>query len=705
MTSSQHATSKHDLHQSLHGYSRGHRLLASSCKLSPDAKRMLRLKSDFTGVSHQAGFDTYLSLYPLKDEPFIAFARTWYANEMPRPGCVWTHTLLIPHYLLNTLPDVCGLMKYFQRPTGDTLKEYEQPICVQAEEDCPHMSYRPEQVAAVLEAVYGHPEKPVFLVSKSSEQVEDLVLSIWNQQWPALRRHFSFCTGVLELRSPDHLVDLQVIPQSDTKLIRQCDEIGIVLDAETDVKADSSQWILDASDIIGGRAEYRSFLHRFGNDAHKSRRDYVKYAHVFSSLNVTPPNSAFTISAIAKEFPGPTENEELKRKILGPMSIRNFFIDVEDVELLNEIAGANSQSLSPALLDFSKRFRTAWNKNQQKAMSLLHNVLTSPESSFYECLIEAAAECVGEAEFDMIASWSCDAALAVMRNNIRLASSTGAWVCENCSIDAITDEFQEELKRDSNFGSTILRAQTLANRVDQVERMDMLLAERIVPSLLNAGPDVAIHIDSKDVTAWQPVLSKYQDAALRWLGERSDDSNECDVFASRGLTVGRKNASNRIISVWRRLSSNADRLSKQTRLHAALVVLAAAFDDGGTEAESSCCIAFPAVYEAALSSQIPDVDWNPLRERLPRVGGEWDRCRTLRAGLIEQCVLHKWSEETVIKCTKQDDVLQKIFVSWMWNRKEKNLLNAVATRVGMKRSEATELQTKAASDYLSPFWR
>jgi hypothetical protein len=430
----------------------------------------------------------------------------------------------------------------------------------------------------------------------------------------------------------------------------------------------------------------------------------VKYAHVFSSLNATPPDSASTISAIAKEFPDPTENEDLKRRVLGPMGIRDFFVDVEDVELLNVIAGADSQSLPPALLDFPKRFRTAWKKNQQKAMSLLHNVLTSPESSFYECLIEAAAKCVGEAEIGTIASWSCNAALAVIRKNVRLASSTGAWVCANCSIDAIADEFKHEHIRDPHFASTILRAQTLTNRVDQVERMDLLLGETVVSSLLNAGPEVSIHIDSSDITAWQPVLSKYQDAALRWLGERSGDSSECDVFAGLGLTVGRRDASNRVIEVWRRLCADASGLSNTTRLHAALVVMAAAFDDGGTEAEASCCIAFPAVYEAALSNQIPDVDWNPLRARLPRVGGEWDRCRTLRAGLIEQCVRHHWSEETVIQCTKHEDILHEIFVSWWWDRKEKKLLKAVATHVGLNDSGATGFQARAGARYLSSIW-
>ena len=41
------------------------------------------------------GFESYLTAYPLPRSSLVAFARTWTAPEMPRPGCVWTHTLLI----------------------------------------------------------------------------------------------------------------------------------------------------------------------------------------------------------------------------------------------------------------------------------------------------------------------------------------------------------------------------------------------------------------------------------------------------------------------------------------------------------------------------------------------------------------------------------------------------------------------------------
>ena len=36
------------------------------------------------------GFDQYVTGYPLDSINAYALAMTWYAPEMPRPGCVWT---------------------------------------------------------------------------------------------------------------------------------------------------------------------------------------------------------------------------------------------------------------------------------------------------------------------------------------------------------------------------------------------------------------------------------------------------------------------------------------------------------------------------------------------------------------------------------------------------------------------------------------
>ena len=91
------------IHQALHGYHDGHTLLGSSREFPADVRRTMLVLSDMSGQSMEPGFESYFTGYPLEGEGFYAFAKTWHAAEMPRSGCVWTHTLLLPFSELGTL--------------------------------------------------------------------------------------------------------------------------------------------------------------------------------------------------------------------------------------------------------------------------------------------------------------------------------------------------------------------------------------------------------------------------------------------------------------------------------------------------------------------------------------------------------------------------------------------------------------------------
>src|SRR5882672_629479 len=89
------------IQQTLHGYSEGHRLLDGSIKFTDELARIVLRMSDLSGSNVVNGFEEYVTGYPLAALGFYALAKTWYAAEMPRPGCVWTHTLFIPTELFN----------------------------------------------------------------------------------------------------------------------------------------------------------------------------------------------------------------------------------------------------------------------------------------------------------------------------------------------------------------------------------------------------------------------------------------------------------------------------------------------------------------------------------------------------------------------------------------------------------------------------
>jgi hypothetical protein len=93
-------------------------LLASSIELvGRDSKTMLMM-SDASGPAAVIGDDGYLTGYPLSESGYYAFARTWPAPEMPRPGCVWTHTILLEFSDIPALQSASGLLGLFRRPSG-----------------------------------------------------------------------------------------------------------------------------------------------------------------------------------------------------------------------------------------------------------------------------------------------------------------------------------------------------------------------------------------------------------------------------------------------------------------------------------------------------------------------------------------------------------------------------------------------------------
>ncbi|MGJ7918413.1 hypothetical protein ACI48D_23455 [Massilia sp. LXY-6] len=80
------------VHQALHGYSDGHRQLACSARVGPKDTRLMLVMSDVSGPGVAQSGLAYLTGYPLQESGFYALSKTWPAPEMPRPGCVWTHT-------------------------------------------------------------------------------------------------------------------------------------------------------------------------------------------------------------------------------------------------------------------------------------------------------------------------------------------------------------------------------------------------------------------------------------------------------------------------------------------------------------------------------------------------------------------------------------------------------------------------------------
>ena len=194
------------LHQMLHGYKLGHNYIQGSIILpsTHDMDKIATLSdwSEYVGVD---GMRDYITAYPLDESPYYVVAKTWYAEEMRRPGCVWTHSLLIHKDDLAKMKDFCNLLYLFEVPLTENDESYSTPrtFVEDAKEAETKLSEIGENRAAeVYESLLS--STPSFILSEfTSQQNQELLLSLLNYMPVEILKHKSICSGTAAPRAYD----------------------------------------------------------------------------------------------------------------------------------------------------------------------------------------------------------------------------------------------------------------------------------------------------------------------------------------------------------------------------------------------------------------------------------------------------------------------------------------------------------------------
>ncbi len=238
------------IQQTLHGYFNGHHLLESSLLLSDESKRKMDMLSDFSNAEISEEFDSYYTGYFLEKEKLIVFAKTWYANEMIRPGCVWTHSMLIR---LDDL-DFCAcnvnlLLSLFIRPNKEeSVDVYATPIklIVDNTED----SYFDDKKLQYLIWIMLGNEAPTCVISKSSEEYIKELLMIWFTCYNELHRDFSFITRTNSIKSRNAtMIRLQFCSiKARNNMVHQSNSISLIKDINEVQKF--PPWVISTRDLI-----------------------------------------------------------------------------------------------------------------------------------------------------------------------------------------------------------------------------------------------------------------------------------------------------------------------------------------------------------------------------------------------------------------------------------------------------------------------
>jgi len=710
-------------HQTLHGYNDGHRLLKASRKLPPGVERFMLVMSDMSGSSMVHGFESYLTGYPLKEIKVYALARTWYAPEMKRPGCVWTHTLLIENTDLANISNLWVLLDSFVRPSRDSAswEPYADPIALLPDEitnrvrplasrDNP--DWRP-LVRNSLEALYGSPKNQVFLpLAQISAEYEELTLALWSQQWARLRRAFKFCTGAISDRKlPDGTFDWQIIPRSSAREIKLDVKNAVFVEEGTNGKEkESPQWIKTAvDDLCAARpTDLRRFLRTFGAETSKGRADYVPLVETFAALSelrqgIQPLGGL--IDAVARLFPSPDEGARIKTSYFGhPSSTPDkrplFPHNSLEADVLYELARTEHYTAFDAEgLQISSRAAALVEHDFEHATRVAYSLLSSDLTPLGEQFIDGFCEGITSSKTFELSYDQVDLIFPLLERKPILATSPNLWRGSESEQRRIFDfiHLRGDLNREEvgRIITAMLRANSDAVARDVAYAYSDITVETVLTWCDSLSIDEVFNIG----TEWKRVLANQPELSIKWL-KRNNAASEAPmvllaaVLDPHSYAVQRGGA-----GVWVRLTQRAKGLLRDDVLTATMTfLLALGFDAPDKEAVTLVVEAFEPVHAAAEENRLTDANWRLLSSQAPSVSwdGDWDKCGRLRSALIDHFIRHRWPREDFLHCLKNPKLLRQLVAQvqeeWGWFNRHQKYLQKVAEKALSGEIEATKAQ-------------
>jgi hypothetical protein len=421
------------IEQALFGYEDGHRLLAYSVEIPPEAERAILPLSDGPDLQVAVPAEGYISGYPLPLGECFAFSRTWPAPEMRRPGCVWTQVLMIANADLDSLEGLSGLTACFQRPEGPDpdLAPYRQTVELQRF-PATQQSRSDKSSEALLFWLYTK-QDPVVVFSETRVNSERQMLAIWDQQWPELRRSFSFTSIATTREILGRPFDLRAVSESDPVLFRSLGAEVHVADQQASRQED---WVALAMQDLKTPGDLRRVLWRYGVEAGGNRKAFAPivrlYAACFEKGGTSKQSAEQLLRLTADAFPVSDQMRRLKQDLFGAPKggVRldgRLFWAGSDASMLSALISSEDQfALDPEDLGLADRLTWLWSEDRGLALDLLQACAESPASPMAAAALETLLP-LGSTEPELVAKEAPAAVPLAIDRDPSFAANSVVW--------------------------------------------------------------------------------------------------------------------------------------------------------------------------------------------------------------------------------------------------------------------------------------
>jgi hypothetical protein len=641
------------VHQTVHGYRAGHQLVQTSRQLPSDVQRTMLVESDLSGPSLLPGFEEYLSGYPLEEIGAYVLARTWYAPEMDRPGCVWTHSLLIEFADLARIEDLNALAPSFRRPALASLREPSLPeVAVDFEAVAPS-ALNMADARAIVVALYGNPDATVVVLRRSAAELEATILALWSQQWPRLRRSFRFCTGALSVRGHDaRPFDLLVAPIALQSALRRDAPSCVFIDGHA--PRTEPDWM--RSTIVSmevPNASFRDFLWSYGADVAHPRSAWRGLAEAFQwahpSTTSTRPTAAVVVASLAEHFPLRDDARRLKMDVLADDSERAF----QTKDVLRALAAFKEpEAFDCEALRINERARALWQTDREGASGLLHDLLREELGPIGEQILEVLCDAVGPTVAVELERMQPGLLRLLVSRSPRLARASTLWTV---GFDRQRELVEVLAKSGDDSLRSAIAAMVAAGTSEIAGNVERLLGRDVVAQELLRALDANEQALKVGIgRGWLAILTRAPSAVVAWLQGGTASAERLAV----GLSVldPEENVVRSVAAeVWLSAATGAfNDLKGESRLRCAAFLLSLAFCSADAAAGALIAMTYEDVYTAARRSSLPWSLWRWFDHELPPVSRwrGWDWCERLSWGLVERFTRNRWSLQEFVDAAR-----------------------------------------------------
>jgi hypothetical protein len=645
------------IHQILHGYSEGHRFLSGSYVPEGKAAKTLLNLSDSSGPSLPSNHEGYLTGYPVPNTNYYIIAKTWPAPEKSRPGCVWTHSLLIDVSDLALIKNPLVLLDFFRRPKeNNDFSEYKNKIRIkELDLNSPKKLYPEKLIRSIIAGIYSFPDKAIVVDVLDGPDFDRAVLEVWAQQWPKLKRSFRFCTFVLNNRSvPDSKFDLQgIVSQKKNIASGDLDEFLNINSIENN-KLLGSKWVDAAVDDVTSKSDtsFRSYIWKYGADSVGGRSAFKPLAESWIAIGreTSSPDFEKAISVLKENsFNAPTLIKQLINLIIKNCEMETFPSVKTILYILNNL------TLTKGLLDKDKINQLVsyvWKKDSDAGWSFIDN-----DEFIKGPVAKALANVMSSDEALLRTKDSPEKLVHLIARNPMLAANPIIWVSDK----GITTAVAKEVKKHPEVGLEVSKSMLLANSPDLARLAFGMFGNSALEALIGSLEENISEDKGKDLDSWLSEVEGREKHLLPLL-----DSKHVSKISTLATLSGYLAPNHRDLNsnkdTWVTSVKATGEDPKKAGLKFCAFLLARGLSEVSSDVGPLITLSFDPIYSAAKRSKLKFEYWEAIKNYLPSLPWyqEWDWCLRLRMGVAQLFVKRGLPAETFFRITKNEKTFKKL---------------------------------------------